>query len=207
MDTLRSAAALLLLGLGLGCAVPIHVETFPDADQVPLRRIAVVPVDLDLPASADRGPADYLGARLFEDLVNESPFEVIPPTEVGRVLRPGGTLVVAPRADELGPLLGRTFGIDAILYGHILRYSQRVGGARGSERPAAVWFELELRTPDGLILWKGTYNETQQPLSDDLMSFRRVMQRRFRFVSADALAAYGARKLVRELSELGERWN
>lgn len=196
-----------LLWVALGCAVPIQVETLPETEQIPLRRLAVAPIDLDLPPSGDRGPADFLGARVFEDLVADSPFEVIPPGEVARVLRPGGTLVVKPVPAEVGPLLGRTFGIDAILYGHILRYSQRRGGERGSARPASVWFDLELRTPEGLVLWKGTYNETQQGLTDDLLSFRRAMQRRFRFVSADALAAYGAQKLVRELSELGKRWN
>jgi hypothetical protein len=139
--------------------------------------------------------------------VADSPFEVIPPAEVARVLSPSGTLVVKPLPTEIGPMLSHTFGVDAILYGHILRYSERQGGERGSQRPAAVWFELELRTPEGLVLWKGTYNETQQGLTDDLLSFRRAMQRRFRFVSADALAAYGARKLVRELSELGEPWS
>jgi hypothetical protein len=197
----------VVLAVCLGCAVPVHFETFPDAAEVPLRRLAMVPVDLDLSASADRGPADHLTARVFENLIHDSPFEVIPPREVERVLRPQGMLAVRPEPAQVGPLLGRTFGIDAVLYGHILRYTQRRGGERGSQHPASVWFELELRTPEGLILWKGTYNEAQRGLTDDPLSFRRAMGRRFRFVSADALASYGAHKLVRELSELGERWN
>jgi hypothetical protein len=91
------------------------------------------------------------------------------------------------------------FSPDALLLGRVRRFDERKGG----EQPAAVGFDLELRAPDGALLWSGSYDETQRSLSEDLGSFGRASERGFRWVSADALASYGARELVRQLPQNG----
>ena len=63
---------------------------------------------------------------------------------------------------------------DARLGGAIRRWSQREGGTTGVRRPASVWLVLELRDRDGRVIWNGTYEETQPPLSDDLGSLPRA---------------------------------
>ena len=87
-----------------------------------------------------------------------------------------------------------------------VRQAQRFAAA-GVRRPASVWFELDLRDRNGVVLWSGTYEETQAPLSDDAGSLPRAFERRFRWVTAADLADYGARMLLRELQHEIETWS
>ena len=50
---------------------------------------------------------------------------------------------------------------------------------------------------DGRVIWTGTYEETQPPLSDDLGSLPRAWERGFRWVTAEELADYGAARAGR----------
>jgi hypothetical protein len=97
--------------------------------------------------------------------------------------------------------------VDAVLFGVVHHYSSRLGGEHGATRPAYVWFDLELRTPNGARIWAGTYRENQTSLAEDLFSLPRAIQRGFVWLDAPALAAYGARELVASLAEERRRWN
>ena len=56
----------------------------------------------------------------------------------------------------------------------------------------------------GAPLWRGSYDEAQRGLVDEPRSLLRARERGFRFVTAAALARYGARELVRALG--AEPW-
>ena len=93
---------------------------------------------------------------------------------------------------------------DAILFGTLHRFREREGREEGAQHPAAVRFELELLGPEGAPLWRGSYDEAQRGLVDEPRSLLRARERGFRFVTAAALARYGARELVRALG--AEPW-
>lgn len=189
------------LGLSLACAAPISTQVGQTQSRPTIRKLVIVPFTAD-PAPGNVAGADaaaVVTTRVLQAMTQESTFEIVPPDEAARV--PGIF------AADGGVLLRRQFGIDAVLTGAVRRYVERSGGSGGTNRPAAVWFSLELRSPAGALLWSGTYDETQQPLTDDLGSLGRAWQRGFRWVTAADLAGYGASQLARALVADTRLWN
>jgi hypothetical protein len=190
-----------LLGLALGCAAAISTELREPNAPLILRKLVIMPFATD-PAPGGSVPVDaaaVVATRVLEAMTQETRLEIVPPGEAARVR--GGAEV--PSGEELR----RQFGVDAVLTGSVRRYVERIGGPAGASRPAAVWFSLELRSPDGEILWSGTYDETQRALSEDLGSFGRAWRRGFRWVTAADLAGYGARQLARALAAETVSWS
>ena len=183
----------LLVGLALGCAVPVS-SRIRELDPMPtLRKLVILPFAADpvRGGAVEDDATAVVATRMVEALTQDTDLEIVPPEEAVRARGQAG--------EASGAELRRLFGSDAILSGVVRRYIERSGGPGGSSRPASVWFSLELRTPEGELLWSGTYDETQRGLSEDLGSLGRAWQRGFRFVTAADLAGYGAHQLVRSL--------
>jgi len=175
-----AAAAVCAALLATACAAPIRTERYQVDPPVSVRKIAVVPVVAD-PMLGSLVPTEAPGfvTRQLLDLVQAQ----------------GGLQIV-----EGG-------GADASLGGQIRRWSQREGSTTGVRRPASVWLVLELTDRDGRVIWNGTYEETQPPLSEDLLSLSRAWERGFRWVTAEELAEYGLRELVDDLAREAESWS
>jgi len=190
VDAVRALVLAAAVGLLLGCAVPISTQLREPQPPPAIRKIVILPFASDpvAGASADSEAAAVVTTRFLQAMTQASSFEIVPPDEAVRV--PG---VLGPAGGEL---LRRQFGADAILTGVVRRYVERTGGPGGTNQPAAVWFQLELRAPGGVLLWSGVYNETQRALSEDLGSLGRAWQRGFRWVTAADLAVYGANRLA-----------
>jgi hypothetical protein len=183
-------ALVLLAAAVLGCATPIASTLYEAPESGRVKKIALLPL-----ANDETG---VVTARLLQALNEETDYEVIGPNEA---LRSGGA--GAPTVAELQ----RDFGIDAIVTGDVRRFQERKGGPNGVERPAAVWFTLELRSTSGRLLWSGVYQETQEALSDNLMMFGLAWQRGFKWVTAADLANYGARELARAMASETASWS
>ncbi len=197
----RAGLTLILAGVVLACAPPIWTEVNTSENAPIVRTVAMLPFD-STPAPGASVPSDasqVVAARVLEALTQETELVVIAPDKVMLVPGAGGTTG--------REALRKTFGADAVLTGVVRRYTERSGGPSGSTRPSAVWFTLELRSIEGVLIWSGTYNETQAALSDDLGSFRRAWQRGFKWVTAADLAAYGARELAEALAEEIGPWS
>jgi hypothetical protein len=204
MDAMTRTTLLAVLVLGLGCATPVRTETLPAAEGRTVQRIAVAPPRLDLFAAAEtpldsetvRTAGQVVTSRLMDSLERSGRYEIISPAEVETALR-GAGIASGPQTPEgVGQVVRESFGSDSVLFVRVRRFVSRQGGKRGALRGASVWFELTLRAPDGTLLWRGAYDETQQGLTEDLLSFRRAVGRRFRWVNTEELAAYGAEELV-----------
>ena len=177
MTRLAATCAALLV---LACAAPIHTELHAGAEPPPVAKLAVLPVQID-PMTLGDVPSeapDAVTARILAALDAETRLRVVD----------------APQA-------------DAVLSGFVRRWAEREGSATGVRHPASVWIVLELRDGDSRLLWTGTYEETQAPLSEDLGSLPRAWDRGFRWVTAQELADYGARELVRALAAEIATWS
>ena len=195
------AVRLALSAMLFACAAPITIE-LPELEQRPtVHKIVVMPFTRD-PARGGvvQGDADaVVTTRVLQALTQETNLDVVPPGEAARVGAPGTT--------PSGAELRKQFGVDAILTGVVHRYVERIGGPSGAMKPASVSFTMELRTPDGELLWAGTYEEAQKALSEDLGSIKRAWSRGFRWVTAADLAGYGARQLSLALAEDLALWS
>ena len=96
----------------------------------------------------------------------------------------------APR--EVARLANERFGAQAVVLGSVARYRERTGGAQESGA-ASVWFEVALYTaPEGEKLWSGVFNETQRPLSENVLVARPLSGRRHRAGSRPRSSRAGA---------------
>jgi len=81
---------------------------------------------------------------------------------------------------------------DAVLMGWVFRYRERIGNAWGAQRPASVSFvALLYNGRDGNLLWRGKFDETQKPLSEDALDFVSFLRRGGRWLTARQLASDG----------------
>jgi hypothetical protein len=172
-----------------------------------VNRIALAPLVV-APSARQVEPdaTEMIGSRLVEALAEQGEIEYVAPDEVSRWLSQRGMSPGNANPQQLGAELARAFGADAVLFGVVRTYSARVGGEHGATHPASVWFDLELRLPDGARIWAGSFHEDQKSLSEDLLSLPRAAERGFEWLDASSLAAYGARELVGALAQERRRW-
>jgi hypothetical protein len=115
--------------------------------------------------------------------------------EMGGMLR-GAT---PEQARKLGGLVYA----DAILFGRVLRFRERVGEDLGVSSPASVAFVLQLRdVKRGDVVWTGEYQETQKALSENLFAISDFTRRGAKWVRAEELARDGVRKAVEQLNQV-----
>jgi len=174
----RVAAALAAL-LALACAAPIRTEVVTPEPPSGLSKVALVPLRGE-PMALDvpEEAPRLVTARVASALESETHLRVVEPAQA-----------------------------DAVLSGAVRRFVERDGTSTGVRHPASVWIVLELHDRAGQKLWTGTYEETQPALSEDVGSLPRAWERGFRWVTADDLATYGARELVRELAREVATWS
>jgi hypothetical protein len=88
-------------------------------------------------------------------------------------------------------------GADTVLVGWILRYEDRVGSAWGVQRPASVAFAAFLfNGREGRLLWRGQFDETQKPLSENVLEFFSFVRRGGRWLTAAQLASDGVSRVL-----------
>ncbi|MBU4563558.1 MAG: hypothetical protein KMY53_16750 [Desulfarculus sp.] len=92
---------------------------------------------------------------------------------------------------------GKKLGADAVMVGFIFRFRQRVGTGYAVDKPASVAFDLSIvRVSDGTVLWKNSFDETQQSLSQDLLNLGQYMKHGLSWYTAEELGKIGMSRLL-----------
>ena len=95
---------------------------------------------------------------------------------------------------------GKELNADFVFMGFVFRFEERKGSSLGVERPASVGFELHLlRIKDGRIVWDGRFDETQRPLSDNLLQAGSFFRRGAHWLTAEELAGDGMEVTLKKL--------
>lgn len=192
----------LLFFLGSGCAnTGLRVER-------PIRSAAVVPFFVKTPSEgARRFVEDPISGRLFvageivpnarrelteliyQKLAGFPQLQLVPLREVERAMKQKAfSRDPIPSAREMG----EAFEIDGVVLGWVFRYEERIGSAIAVERPASVSFSIHLfGVKEDRILWRGVFQETQQPLSENILKFTAFLRTRGRWLRAKGLASVG----------------
>ncbi|MBW1989880.1 MAG: hypothetical protein JRI97_10090 [Deltaproteobacteria bacterium] len=152
--------------------------------------------------TVEEGAADFLTEKLAK-FVEQSAYTLIPPEAVeGQRTSALGTSTHPPTERQLVLEIGRRANADAVLAGYVYRFREREGTAYAVDNPASVAFDLYLlRTADGRILWAGRYDETQQPLSENLLKAPDFVKRGGRWVKVKRLAELGLAKMLEDFPE------
>lgn len=101
------------------------------------------------------------------------------------------------RQIELTPIrsfvqIGKSLNVDFIFVGYLFRFEERIGSAIGAEKPASVGFDVHLiRLKDEKMVWIGKFDETQKPLSENLLKMRAFVRRKASWLTAEELSSVG----------------
>ncbi len=146
-----------------------------------------------LPAEAPRA----VTAEVYGALTSSSAWRVVPDLTVASALshlKSEGDLATRARA------LGKEVGADAVIIGTVSRYVERVGREYGARQPAAVAFTLQLvSVASGNILWTGSFDQTQKPLSSNLFNWWQFWRGGPRWFTVQEFTRLGAEHLLEDL--------
>ncbi len=146
-----------------------------------------------------------LNRLLYPKMETRKAFDLLPSERVEKFFPPGRKEEI-----ELKPLpsliqLGREMKVDFLLAGFIFRFEERVGSSLGVEKPASVGFDLHLfRMRDGKMVWEAKFDETQKPLSEDLLRIGAFFRRGATWLTAEELAGAGMDEMLRRFPSLKE---
>jgi hypothetical protein len=143
------------------------------------------------------GNAEYMTDQLLTHLKTKTDYTLIPPGAGAGVRAHILSQTVDMPERDLLLQMGRKLGADAVVSGKIFRFRQRIGTSYAVDTPASVAFSMYLlRVADGDMIWAGNFDETQRPLSDDLLQISTWAKRGGRFLTAEELAYSGLAKVM-----------
>ncbi len=201
---------ILILVLGLAaCAQRSGKETFYPRPKT----IAVLPFEAACPGGESGyfacpvrelvageiapGASRVMDELLRERLFGRPGFRLVSRKEFGDLWERALAGVHNPTPAEIVKALGRELGTEALLYGKVFRFRERRGRGYAVESPASVAFALVLfETRSGRVLWKGWFDETQVPLSQNLFKIR--LYGGVRWLTARELARKGLEKILKD---------
>ena len=140
--------------------------------------------------------------ELYERLIKDKRWKMVPPGQARGVFESilGSDKKMGMGAVEIIEEVGKAFGTDAVLGGNVFRWRDRRGSDYAVDVPASVAFDLWLvRSSDGVVLWKASYDKTQQSLMEDLFDYSTFAESHGKWLTAENLAMIGLRKLFEEM--------
>ena len=96
-----------------------------------------------------------------------------------------------------GRKVGAVLGVEGVVLGWGFRYEERIGNSVSVERPASVSFVVHLvNVEDGSIRWTGRFQETQQPLSENILKLGSFLRRGGLWLKVENLASVGMDEIL-----------
>jgi hypothetical protein len=184
-------------------------ETATEAASESTHLIAVLPIEPapapshpGAPAAPLPGPEAGLAitAQVYRSLADQTDSRFVPDLTVDDEMstpevRAAGSL------DDRAVALGKQVGADAVIFGRVFRFQKRVGTQYGATQPASVWFELAVvDVNSGEVIWQDQFDETQQPLTSNLLNWWMFWRAGPRWMSAGELAGLGVERMFGSLS-------
>jgi len=199
---------LFILGMILAWSASLRAEAKPSVAILPFfiervddpARGAVCPVCKGVYRKGDilPGSQNTLTRLLQEKMEAMDIFEILPPEKVEEALSQGER-----RQFELKPLrssvqLGKTLNMDFIFIGFVFRFEERIGSHIGAEKPASVGYDVHLiRLRDEKIVWTGKFDETQKPLSENVLKIGSFFRRKASWLTAEELSSVGMDEMLK----------
>ena len=165
---------------------------------VPIKSIGVLPAQpariTILPSDTKTRQQREAGSTIINSLLSDyfrdyRDVRFISQTELEGLqsTQPGQALYLAREA-------GQQLHYDAVLVTEVERYQTRTGSAYAVDTPASVTFSLKLLAiASGQIIWSADFDQTQQPLFENILGSRSTGSG-FRWLTAAELAKAGLTK-------------
>ena len=171
----------------------------PKKDIQPLASIVVLPAETLSGKSGDAGEgqgdslrkgADLVDITLQEQATDIGNIRVLTGRQIEELLKEDSEYA----ANDLIRHLGSVLHCDAVLMITVNRYRERVGGELAAESPASASFQMRLiDAKNTTVLWSSDFDETQESLMDNLLTFNKAQSRGFKWVTVEKLVTQGIR--------------
>ena len=199
---------LFILGMIAGWSAPVRAETKPSMAILPffIERIddpargAICPVCKAIyrPGNILPGSRNTLTRLLQEKIESIDTFTVLPREKVEEALSQSERSQFELRPLRSSIQLGKTLNMDFIFIGFIFRFEERIGSHIGAEKPASVGFDVHLiRLRDEKIVWTGKFDETQKPLSENVLKIGSFFRRKASWLTAEELSSVGMDEMLK----------
>ena len=154
-------------------------------------RVTILPTDTQTKQQLEAGStimnsllSDYFRDYRNVHFISQTEVEGLQPAESDQAL-------------YLAREAGQQLHYDAVLVTEVARYQTRTGSAYAVDNPASVAFSLKLLAiANGQVIWSADFDQTQQPLFENILSSRSTGSG-FRWLTAAELANAG---LIKKLN-------
>lgn len=202
-NALVPPVALVLISLVVGsCSPPVQEARLPALDAVttPFAKIAILPVrqaaDAHVaPSRPDAAPPQQPSEMLENALrvgLGQRGVVVVAPDDLAATL--GSTVEALANGDAAATCerVAAQHAADAVLSAEVLRFRERRGRDLGAEAPASVMFRATLwRAADHAMVWHAEFDETQEPISANVLNAGRYPGGGTRWLTAEELLRWG----------------
>lgn len=199
-----SLFAILLAGF-VGCETPLKKDM--RSGLIDLKSISVFPfvcMDCTIPFSetpikvmgemSDGNASAIMTEYLVEKLKTKEGLNVV--------------LMPEMKKEDIEVLYAGQFKMDkvpateAVCIGRIYHYNERKGGNYSVSEPASVAFDMRIvRVSDGQVLFYCDFDETQKPLSSNIMNIRSFLKRKGRWIKAEEMALSAMDEALKDFIE------
>ncbi len=192
----------LLLVLLTSCALPPGGKEV-QLPLVPVNCIAVLPAGT---IAAEDNSMNYARAKNLESgaaFVNSLLARELADHAKVRMLSESQVLSLVPEMSGgmsgMVSHIGQKLNCDAVLSTTVRQFEQREGTDYAVDTPASAEIVMVLRhAVRGTVLWSTDFQETQQSFFDNILSFDKMQQRGFKWVTVEQLVEEG---LVEKLGQ------
>jgi hypothetical protein len=181
----------------------LHVRAVRSIKTVPVHRVAIMPLidypDVSEPDSIAPGAAGSLTAQIYSQMQLAGGWELVPEQDVTDAMKklPPTT---RPNLEQNAFALAREVSADAVLYGTVHKYQDRVGSSYAASQPASVAFTLMFASvPIKQEIWRAQFAKTQESLSQNALNIMNFLHNQGRWVRAVDIAGEGVEDAVRNL--------
>lgn len=171
--------------------------------QVEVNNLAIMPIVAAVPFGGDplaSGAADTITADIYRQA--SGTWKLVPQGAVMQAVQPTQS---GSNLDDAAIQVGRATGADAVLYGTVERYVERVGAEYSADKPASVAFSLKLLDMKSKqVVWNAKFSKTQQPLGTNFFNLPTFLENKGQWVLASELTSDGVGQALENLrSSLG----
>lgn len=100
---------------------------------------------------------------------------------------------------SLAKKAGERLKVNRVIVGYVWSYKRRVGSSMAASSPASVGFTICLiDVSNGKTLWKGSYEESQKSLTDNILKIKGFFERGAKWLMVEDLARYGVKEIIKK---------
>jgi hypothetical protein len=167
--------------------------------QVTVNNLAIMPMVAAVPFGGDPlapGAEDTITEDIYR-LASSGTWKLAPQ---GLVMHAAQQSQPGANLDDVAIQVGQATGADAVLYGSVERYLERVGAEYAADKPASVAFSLKLLDMKSKqVVWTARFSKTQQPLGTNFFALPTFLENKGQWVLASELASNGVEQALENL--------